>query len=98
MGRSPPHRPMRPAPSSRLDAPAHPRPARRTGAFTAPTAGHAPGRAQANLAILPQAEAHDFLLFCQRNPGPLPLLEVLAAGTREARSAPGSDIATDAAG
>ena len=70
----------------------------RSGAFAAPTAGHAPGRAQANLAILPQADAADFLLFCQRNPKPLPLIEVLAAGTREALSAPGSDIATDAAG
>ena len=70
----------------------------RAGTFTAPTAGHAPGRAQANLAMLPRADAADFLLFCQRNPQPLPLIEVLAAGSREALSAPGSDIATDAPG
>ena len=35
------------------------------------------GYAQANLVILPQKYAFDFLLFCQRNPKPCPLLEVL---------------------
>jgi len=38
------------------------------------------GYAQANLVILPQEYAFDFLLFCQRNPKPCPLLEVLEAG------------------
>jgi uncharacterized protein YcsI (UPF0317 family) len=80
------------------DDPATLRRACRAGEFAAPTAGHVPGRVQANLAILPQADAFDFLLFCQRNPKPLPLIEVLAAGTREACCAPGSDIATDAPG
>ena len=83
---------------TRHDDPAALRHACRTGAFAAATTGHAPGRAQANLAILPQADADDFLLFCRRNPKPLPLIEVLAAGAREALSAPGSDIATDAPG
>ena len=80
------------------DDPASLRLACRSGAFASPTAGQVPGRVQANLAILPQADAFDFLLFCQRNPKPLPLIEVLAAGTREAKCAPGSDIATDAPG
>src|SRR5512139_2542158 len=35
-----------------------------------PTAGLAMGYAQANLVILPQKYAFDFLLFCQRNPKP----------------------------
>jgi uncharacterized protein YcsI (UPF0317 family) len=38
------------------------------------TAGVAPGRVQANICILPRAYAEDFLLFCQRNPKPCPLL------------------------
>jgi len=44
------------------------------------TAGLAMGYAQANLVILPQKYAFDFLLFCQRNPKPWPLLEVLEPG------------------
>ena len=70
----------------------------RTGAFDRPTAGHAPGRIQANLMIVPQSDAFDFLLFCQRNPKPCPLVEVLAPGAREVLCAPGSDIATDIPG
>jgi uncharacterized protein YcsI (UPF0317 family) len=89
---------MSPAMPPLHDDPAALRQACRTGAFDRPTAGHARGRAQANLAILPQADAFDFLLFCQRNPEPLPLIEVLAAGSREALCAPGSDVATDAPG
>src|ERR1700712_2877486 len=38
------------------------------------TAGIAPGRVQANICILPRAWAEDFLLFCQRNPKPCPLI------------------------
>jgi len=70
----------------------------RTGEFARPTAGHAPGRLQANLMIVPQADAFDFLLFCQRNPKPCPLLEVLAPGVRAPACAPGADVATDAPG
>ena len=70
----------------------------RAGSFTRPTSGHAPGRIQANLMIVPQADAFDFLLFCQRNPKPCPLVEVLAPGAREPACAPGSDIATDVPG
>jgi uncharacterized protein YcsI (UPF0317 family) len=70
----------------------------RTGDFASPTAGQAPGRLQANLMILPRDDAFDFLLFCQRNPVPCPLIEVTSPGVREALCAPGSDIATDVPG
>ena len=52
----------------------------RKGNWDKPTAGLAMGYAQANLVILPQKYAFDFLLFCQRNPKPCPLLEVLEPG------------------
>ena len=52
----------------------------RRGKWDKPTAGLAMGYAQANLVILPQKYAFDFLLFCQRNPKPCPLLEVLEPG------------------
>jgi len=69
----------------------------RSGDLVGPTAGLAPGFVQANLVILPRALAFDFLLFCQRNPKPCPLLEVVDGGSAEARRmAPGSDLRTDA--
>jgi len=61
-----------------------------------PTSGMAPGHVQANLAILPRDLAFDFLLFCQRNPRPCPLLEVVEAGEVEpTQFAPGADLRTD---
>lgn len=48
----------------------------RRGDFRGPTAGHCGEFAQANLAILPEAHAHDFLRFCQANPKACPLLAV----------------------
>ena len=61
-----------------------------------PTSGLAPGHVQANLAILPRDLAFDFLLFCQRNPRPCPLLEVVEAGEVEPRQfAPDADLRTD---
>jgi uncharacterized protein YcsI (UPF0317 family) len=74
------------------------REAARSGAFTLPTAGHAPGHLQANLMIIAQAQAFDFLLFCQRNPKSCPLIEVLGPGALEPASAPGANIATDVPG
>ncbi|MCZ6558777.1 MAG: putative hydro-lyase [SAR324 cluster bacterium] len=60
------------------------------------TSGQAMGFVQANLVVVPQAYAFDFLLFCQRNPKPCPLLEVVEAGSVEPRRmAPGADIRTD---
>jgi uncharacterized protein YcsI (UPF0317 family) len=63
--------------ASSIDELACPRQARlamREGRWTRPTANVAPGRVQANLVILPKDWAFDFLLFCQRNPKPCPLL------------------------
>lgn len=72
------------------------RAAARAGLLTGPTAGLALGYVQANLVVLPRALADDFLLFCQRNPGPCPLIEVLDAGeVCPRRSAPGADVRTD---
>ena len=61
------------APSALAD-PLQARLAMRRGAWTRPTAALAPGRVQANLVVLPRDWAFDFLLFCQRNPKPCPLL------------------------
>ena len=74
------------------------RQAAREGRFKEATSGHAPGFLQANLMIVPQAYAFDFLLFCQRNPKPCPLIEVMDAGSLEPRCAPGANIATDVPG
>ena len=68
----------------------------RKGERVRATSGLVPGRVQANLVVLPQAQAFDFLLFCQRNPRPCPLLEVVEAGSAEPRqTAPGADLRTD---
>ncbi len=68
----------------------------RAGEIEGPTAGLARGHAQANLVVLPREAAWDFLLFCQRNPKPCPLLEVTDPGSPEPRgSAPGADLRTD---
>jgi uncharacterized protein YcsI (UPF0317 family) len=52
----------------------------RRGEHEGPTNGLAPGFVQANLAILPQRLAEDFLRFCQLNPKPCPLIGVSAPG------------------
>jgi uncharacterized protein YcsI (UPF0317 family) len=52
----------------------------RSGDLCGPTAGLAPGNVQANLVILPQALAHDFLRFAQANPKPCPVLAVSEPG------------------
>ena len=70
----------------------------RRGELVQPTAGLAPGHVQANLAILPKELAFDFLLFCQRNPRPCPLLEVVENGSAEPlQFAPGADLRVDVA-
>ncbi|MEX2453186.1 MAG: putative hydro-lyase [Rhodospirillaceae bacterium] len=72
------------------------RTAARTGAFGGPTSGQAPGFVQANMVILPQADADDFRLFCERNPQPCPVLEILAPGDPEPKMcAPGADVRSD---
>lgn len=68
----------------------------RTGELVEQTSGLAPGFAQANLVILPKELAADFLLFCQRNPKPCPLLDVTEPGSPvPRRAAPDSDLRTD---
>lgn len=68
----------------------------REGAWDRPTAGLAPGYAQANLVILPKDDAFDFLRLAQRNPKPIPVLEVLEMGDPEPKlTAPGADLRTD---
>ncbi len=64
--------------------------------MTGPTAGLALGYVQANLVIVPRSLAFDFLLFCQRNPKPCPVLDVTEAGSAEpALVAPGADLRLD---
>lgn len=67
----------------------------RQGEWTAPTSGAARGYVQANLVMLPQHEAFNFLLFCVRNPRPCPILDVLEPGQVEPAIAPGADLRTD---
>jgi uncharacterized protein YcsI (UPF0317 family) len=84
-------------PDSKIITPEDVRMRARSGHHTGITAGLAPGYVQTNLAILPRELAFDFLLFCQRNPKPCPLIEVVEAGLYEPIiTAPGSDIRTDA--
>jgi uncharacterized protein YcsI (UPF0317 family) len=80
---------------ARTWSPAEVRERCRSGAWTGATAGLAPGRVQANLVAVPAEAAFDFLLFCQRNPKPCPVLEVVEAGGTEPRCAPGADLRTD---
>jgi uncharacterized protein YcsI (UPF0317 family) len=68
----------------------------RAGDWRGPTAGCCPDFAQANLVVVPKALAYDFLLFCQRNPKPCPLLELTRPGDFEPRGlAPGADLRSD---
>lgn len=61
-----------------------------------PTAGLCQGHVQANLAVVPKDLAYDFLLFCQRNPKPCPILDVTDVGSPEPRLlGPGADLRYD---
>src|SRR6266513_738815 len=57
----------------------------RQGKLDGPTPGLAMGYVQANLVVVPRDLAFDFLLFCQRNPRPCPLLDVTEPGSAEPR-------------
>ena len=70
----------------------------RSGAFSGQTAGLADGYVQTNLMIVPAAYAFDFLLFCQRNPKPCPLVEVLEPSCFVPECAKGADLRTDLPG
>ena len=52
----------------------------RAGGWAGHTSGVAPNFVQANIVILPEKLANDFLRFCQRNPKPCPLLAVSEPG------------------
>jgi uncharacterized protein YcsI (UPF0317 family) len=68
----------------------------RAGSLDGPTPGLALGYVQANLVVLPRSHAFDFLLFCQRNPKPCPLLDVTEPGSVEPKLvARGADLRSD---
>lgn len=60
-----------------------------------PTTGWARGYAQANLVAIPQDWAYDMLLFGQRNPQPVPFLDVTDTGGTSTVLAPDADLRTD---
>ena len=60
-----------------------------------PSSGWAPGYTQANLVVVPQDWAYEVLLFGQRNPKPVPLLDVTDAGSYRTALAPDADLRTD---
>lgn len=71
----------------------------RKGEWTRPTSGMAAGYTQANMAILKKELAFDFLLFCQRNPKPCPVLDVTEVGSPVPKLiAPNADLRTDLPG
>lgn len=60
-----------------------------------PTSGLAPGATQANMVVLPAGWAFDMLLLAQRNPAPMPLLDVTEPGRVTTPWAPDADLRTD---
>jgi uncharacterized protein YcsI (UPF0317 family) len=60
-----------------------------------PTTGWSAGFTQANMVMLPQDWAYDMLLFGQRNPQPVPLLDVTDPGATSTPLAPDADLRTD---
>jgi len=77
-------------------SPAEVRRAIREGRWRSNTKRLALGYHQANVTIVPERHAFDFMRFCFRNPKPLPLLDVTEPGDPVPRkSAPDADIRTD---
>jgi uncharacterized protein YcsI (UPF0317 family) len=71
----------------------------RRGEFRSTTSGICQGYAQANLVVLPKSSAFEFLLFCQRNPKPCPILDVTEPGSPHPMiAAPEADLRTDIPG
>jgi len=52
----------------------------RAGDYASHTAGLGKGKLQANIAVMPERYALDFMRFCQRNPKPCPLVGVSDSG------------------
>lgn len=72
--------------------------AMRKGEWTGVTQFKAKNQVLANLVVVSKDLAYDFVVYCQRNPKPCPLIEVLEPGDPEPRySAPGADLRTDLA-
>lgn len=69
--------------------------ARFRAGLAVPTAGWAPGYAQANLVVVPRDLAYDVLLFAQRNPKPCPVIDVSDAGSPRTALAQDADLRTD---
>lgn len=68
----------------------------RNNEWIRPTAGMANGFTQANLVILKKELAFEFLVFCQRNPKPCPVLDVTEPGSPIPQLvAPHADLRTD---
>lgn len=67
----------------------------RANQFMKPTAGVCQGYAQANLVILPEKYALDFMMFCIRNPKPCPIIDIMDKGAYHPPLSPGADIRTD---
>lgn len=82
--------------SLELASPAEVRHAIRTGRWRGNTKRLALGRHQANVTIVPERHAFDFMRFCLRNPKALPLLDVTDPGDPTPRhAAPAADLRTD---
>jgi uncharacterized protein YcsI (UPF0317 family) len=60
-----------------------------------PSSGWSAGFTQANMVVLPKDWAFDMLLFAQRNPRPVPLLDVTDPGFFRTALAPDADLRTD---
>ena len=68
----------------------------RKGEYIGSTAEVCRGYAMANLAIVPKEYAFEFLLFCNRNPRPCPILDVTDPGSpHPPLLAPDADLRTD---
>ncbi len=68
----------------------------REGRWRGPTPGMVPGAVQANLVVLPEADAAQFQQFCELNPRPCPVLDVTEPGSPVPRRvAPEADLRTD---
>tara|TARA_B110001454_G_scaffold38501_1_gene37935 strand:+ start:6823 stop:7605 length:783 start_codon:yes stop_codon:yes gene_type:complete len=59
------------------------------------TSGLANGFVQTNVVVIQKEFAYDFMLYCQRNPKPCPLIEVFDPGEFSSLNAKNSDIRTD---
>jgi uncharacterized protein YcsI (UPF0317 family) len=70
--------------------------AMRRGEWTTGTTYKVPGFVQCNLVVLARSEAYDFLVYCQRNPKPCPIVDITDMGDpTPRRAAPGADLRTD---